>query len=52
MRRFARPIDRVVMGFVMGVIVFVIERMVTRGTRGDLAKDKKEQGAPGPRVSL
>jgi hypothetical protein len=32
-RRVARPIDRVVMGFVMGVIVFAIERVVVRSTR-------------------
>jgi hypothetical protein len=32
-RRVARPIDRIIMGFVMGVIVFAIERLVVRSTR-------------------
>ena len=32
-RRFARPFDRIVMGFVMGVIVFGLERIIMRSTR-------------------
>jgi len=39
-RRVARPVDRIVMGMVMGFIVFVIERAVMRGTRKDIKRDR------------
>jgi len=32
-RRLARPVDRIVMGVVMGVIVFGLERIIVRSTR-------------------
>jgi hypothetical protein len=40
-RRLARPIDRIVMGVVMGVIVFGLERIIVRSTR----KSGKQKGA-------
>jgi len=35
LRRVARPIDRIVLAGVMAVVVFILERILVRGTRKD-----------------
>jgi hypothetical protein len=33
LRRIARPLDRIVLAAVMSVVVFILERLLARGTR-------------------
>jgi hypothetical protein len=33
LRRIARPLDRIVLAAVMSVVVFILERVLLRGTR-------------------